>query len=115
MKKIIDDPYAFVDEMLDGILRAHPRQLRLVGRGKRVVARAGATLLDGLRQALAAAETGVKATLPLQSKIGRAAWIGERTVGHQDPGATSFYLMFKSAVDHLARRPEDTRAAEENR
>ncbi len=77
--------------------------------------RAGAALMDGLRQALAAAEAGVKATVPLKSKIGRAAWITERTVGHQDPGATSFYLMFKSALDYLARRPEDTRATEESR
>ncbi len=81
----------------------------------REAVRAGAALTDGLQQALAAAEAGVKATIPLKSKIGRAAWIAERTVGHQDPGATSFYLMFKSAVDYLARRREDTRATEENR
>ncbi len=79
----------------------------------REAAQAGTALLDGLRQALAAAEAGVKATIPLKSKIGRAAWIAERTVGHQDPGATSFYLMFKSAVEYLAGRPEDASATEE--
>ena len=42
MKKIINDPFAFVDEMLDGIIRAHPDQLRLVGPDKRVVVRADA-------------------------------------------------------------------------
>ncbi len=42
MKKIINDPFAFVDEMLDGILRAHPGELRLIGPDKRVVVRADA-------------------------------------------------------------------------
>jgi phosphoenolpyruvate---glycerone phosphotransferase subunit DhaK len=42
MKKLINDPYAFVDEMLDGIVRAHPGQLRLLGGDKRAVVRADA-------------------------------------------------------------------------
>ena len=42
MKKLINDPYAFVDEMLDGIIRAHAEQLRLVGPDKRAVVRADA-------------------------------------------------------------------------
>lgn len=42
MKKLINDPYAFVDEMLDGIVRAHPDQLRLAGPDKRAVVRADA-------------------------------------------------------------------------
>jgi dihydroxyacetone kinase-like protein len=54
-----------------------------------------------LTRSLAAAEAGLKATIPLKSKIGRAAWIAERTVGHQDPGATSFCLMWKCAVEYL--------------
>ncbi len=37
----------------------------------------------------------------MKAKMGRAAWIAERSVGHQDPGATSFYLMWKSAVEYL--------------
>jgi len=40
MKKLINDPFAFVDEMLDGIIRAHPDQLRLVGPDRRAVVRA---------------------------------------------------------------------------
>ncbi len=81
----------------------------------RAAANAGAPLLDGLRQALAAAEAGLASTIPMRAKIGRASWIADRTVGHQDPGATSFCLMFKSAVEYLAGRPEDTSATEENR
>lgn len=62
-------------------------------------AEAGDPLDEALARSLAAAEAGVKATIPLKSKIGRASWLADRTVGHQDPGATSFYLMWKSAVE----------------
>jgi dihydroxyacetone kinase-like protein len=44
MKKLINDPYAFVDEMLDGIARAHPDQLRFVGPDRRSVVRADAPI-----------------------------------------------------------------------
>lgn len=39
------------------------------------------------------AENYAKATIPLQAKKGRASYLGERSVGHQDPGATSTYLL----------------------
>ena len=68
----------------------------------RAAATAGAGIAAALQAALAAAEAGVQATIPLKAKVGRAAWIAERSVGHQDPGATSFYLMLKSAVEYLA-------------
>ena len=64
----------------------------------RAVADAGGTLEEGLSRSLAAAEEGVKSTIPLKSKIGRASWLADRTEGHQDAGATSFYLMWKSLV-----------------
>ena len=67
-------------------------------------AEAGAGLEAALAQALAAAEAGVQATIPLKAKVGRAAWIAERSVGHPDPGATSFALMLKSAVGYLTGR-----------
>ncbi|MFA5027656.1 MAG: dihydroxyacetone kinase subunit DhaK [Candidatus Methylomirabilota bacterium] len=44
MKKIINDPFAFVDEMLEGILLAHPEALRLVGADRRAVVRADAPI-----------------------------------------------------------------------
>ncbi len=81
----------------------------------RNAAESGVPLVEGLRQALAAAEAGMKATIPLQSKIGRAAWIADRTVGHQDPGATSFYLMFRAAVEYLGGREGSPAAAEDRR
>ena len=40
-----------------------------------------------------AAEEGAKATVPLQARKGRASYLGERSIGHQDPGATSAALI----------------------
>ncbi len=57
---------------------------------------------DGLRAAVAAAEQGMNATTPLVARRGRASYLGERSAGHQDPGATSTYYLFKSAAEALA-------------
>ncbi len=59
----------------------------------------GADLATMLDKAVAAAEEGMKATIPLVARKGRASYLGERSAGHQDPGATSTYLLFKSAAD----------------
>jgi phosphoenolpyruvate---glycerone phosphotransferase subunit DhaL len=56
----------------------------------------------GLQAALQAAEEGMKATTPLVARKGRASYLGERSAGHQDPGATSTYYLFKSAAEALA-------------
>ncbi len=69
-----------------------------LARELRAVADAGGTLEEGLDRSLAAAEEGVRSTIPMKSRIGRAAWLADRTEGHQDAGATSFYLMWKSLV-----------------
>ena len=52
-----------------------------------------------LQKGAAAAEDGMKKTIPLLAKKGRASYLGERSIGHQDPGATSSYLMIQTAVD----------------
>jgi len=49
-----------------------------------------------------AAETGMKATIPLLATKGRASYLGERSIGHQDPGATSSWLMLKALADTCA-------------
>lgn len=54
-----------------------------------------------LRAAVAAAEAAVEATKPMQARKGRASYLGERSIGHQDPGATSSYLMLKALLDTL--------------
>ena len=46
-----------------------------------------------LGAALASAEEGMRATVPLQATKGRASYLGERSIGHQDPGATSTALL----------------------
>ncbi|MBF2005244.1 dihydroxyacetone kinase subunit DhaL [Chlorogloeopsis fritschii PCC 9212] len=56
-------------------------------------------MLEAMQKAVAAAEQGMKETIPMQAKKGRASYLGERSVGHQDPGATSSYLMLKSLLD----------------
>ncbi len=53
----------------------------------------GQSLPDALAATAAAAEAGMKATIPLQARKGRASYLGERSIGHQDPGATSTYLL----------------------
>jgi dihydroxyacetone kinase-like protein len=53
---------------------------------------------DGFPAARAAAEQGALATTPLQARKGRASYLGERSIGHQDPGATSSALLI-AALD----------------
>jgi dihydroxyacetone kinase-like protein len=57
---------------------------------------------SGLTAAVDAAEQGMKATIPLVARKGRASYLGERSANHQDPGATSTYYLFKSAAEALA-------------
>jgi len=59
----------------------------------------GQPLADGLRQSAQAAEQGMKDTIPLVARKGRASYLGERSAGHQDPGATSSHLLLKVAAD----------------
>jgi phosphoenolpyruvate---glycerone phosphotransferase subunit DhaL len=51
-----------------------------------------------LTAAADAAEEGMKATIPLVARKGRASYLGERSAGHQDPGATSTHLLLRSAA-----------------
>jgi len=54
---------------------------------------AGASLADAVQAAFQASEEGMRATVPLQASKGRASYLGERSIGHQDPGATSTTLI----------------------
>lgn len=58
-----------------------------------------ASLPEALRRSALAAEQGMLATTPLVARKGRASYLGERSAGHQDPGATSAYLILKAAAD----------------
>jgi dihydroxyacetone kinase-like protein len=57
---------------------------------------AGQQLDDALAGAARAAEEGARATTPMQARKGRASYLGERSIGHQDPGATSAALVMRA-------------------
>jgi len=59
----------------------------------------GADEIDALAKATAAAEQGMKDTIPMLAKKGRASYLGERSIGHQDPGATSSYLLIHTMLE----------------
>jgi phosphoenolpyruvate---glycerone phosphotransferase subunit DhaL len=58
----------------------------------------GADRADAFKQALLAAEHGRDATIPMLARKGRASYLGERSVGHQDPGATTIALLMAAAT-----------------
>jgi phosphoenolpyruvate---glycerone phosphotransferase subunit DhaL len=62
---------------------------------------AGDDLLTALRAAVAACEAGMQATIPMLATKGRASYLGERSIGHQDPGATSAFLMAQVMLEVL--------------
>lgn len=59
----------------------------------------GASMHDALAASAQAAKVGMEATIPLVARKGRASYLGERSAGHQDPGATSSYLLLKTAEE----------------
>jgi dihydroxyacetone kinase-like protein len=76
-----------------------------------------AALADGepwgtaLRRASAAADAGRDATIPMPARKGRASYLGERSTGHQDPGATSTALLVAAAVTALGGLSEPVGSA----
>ena len=62
----------------------------------------GGDLNDALADARAAGEEGMRATTPLQASKGRASYLGERSIGHQDPGATSTALIIAALERSVA-------------
>ena len=62
----------------------------------------GGDIGEALTRSAAAAEEGMKATIPLEARKGRASYLGPRSVGHQDPGATSSYLLLRTAAETLS-------------
>ena len=62
----------------------------------------GLELTEALGLAREAADAGRDATIPMLARKGRASYLGERSVGHQDPGATSVALLVAAAADTLA-------------
>jgi dihydroxyacetone kinase-like protein len=90
---------------VDGIIqrgRAQPQDKTMVDAWLPALAAMRQTLDQGkdaaaaLEAAVEGAKRGMEATVPLQARKGRASYLGERSIGHQDPGATSSYLILKA-------------------
>jgi dihydroxyacetone kinase-like protein len=65
----------------------------------RAALEAGGGLAEILDQAVAAAEAGAEATKTMSARKGRASYIGDRSVGHPDPGAIAVHMMLRAAAD----------------
>jgi dihydroxyacetone kinase-like protein len=103
---------AALDEAIDGVVdlgAAQPGDKTMVDALLPAAAALRTRLADeapldrALAAAAAAAEEGARATIPMQARKGRASYLGERSVGHQDPGATSVALVMRAlerAVGH---------------
>ena len=61
----------------------------------------GQEIPAAMRACVDAAEQGMKDTIPLQARKGRASYLGERSIGHQDPGATSTYLILNALLESI--------------
>ncbi|KAB8139776.1 dihydroxyacetone kinase subunit L [Chloroflexia bacterium SDU3-3] len=101
-----------LDAALEGIIARGKAQ-----RGEKTMVDAIAPGIDALKaalasgvppheataQALAAVEQGMKDTIPMLATKGRASYLGERSIGHQDPGATSAFYMSQVLAETLAQ------------
>jgi dihydroxyacetone kinase-like protein len=104
------DIVAMLEAFLGGIVargRANPGEKTMVDALTPAVNTAKQALAEGVtakelaQRAAQAAEEGMKATVPLLATKGRASYLGERSIGHQDPGATSSWLILRSLAETL--------------
>ena len=102
------DVVAMLEAFLGGIVargKAQPGEKTMVDALTPALASArqaldeGATLAQITSRAAAAAEEGAQATIPMLATKGRASYLGERSIGHQDPGATSSWLILRSLAE----------------
>jgi phosphoenolpyruvate---glycerone phosphotransferase subunit DhaL len=118
MGRSLDTSETFDAEDLLVLLRAALEEIQRLGAaqpGDKTIVDALAPAIDaferGLRsgedfaaaaeRARTAAEEGMRSTVPLQARKGRASYLGPRSVGHQDPGATSTAMLF-AALERTA-------------
>ena len=64
----------------------------------------GASPIEILEATVSAAKKGVENTIPMKATKGRASYLGDRSIGHQDPGATSSYLIFEAMLETLKEK-----------
>jgi dihydroxyacetone kinase-like protein len=103
-----DDLIAALEAALEGVqargksARGEKTMIDAIGPGidaLKAAHAAGDPLPEALRKAVAACEAGMKSTIPMLATKGRASYLGERSIGHQDPGATSAHLMAQALLD----------------
>jgi dihydroxyacetone kinase len=108
MQKIINDPAKFVDEMLEGILLAHPSDLRLADDPRALV-----LATAPVPGKIAIATGGGSGHLP--TRVGRAGWLADRSQGSDDAGARLIAIVADAASRYVAessgsraaRKPSD--------
>jgi dihydroxyacetone kinase-like protein len=61
----------------------------------------GEDFIAAIRRSVAAVEAGMKATIPMLATKGRASYLGERSIGHQDPGATSVFYIAQALLETI--------------
>ena len=61
----------------------------------------GEEFVSAMRRSVAAVEAGMKATIPMLATKGRASYLGQRSIGHQDPGATSVFYMAQVLLETI--------------
>ena len=102
------DLVAMLEAFLGGIVargRAQPGEKTMVDALTPALAAAKQALNDGASlaqitsRAASAAEEGMKATVPMLATKGRASYLGERSIGHQDPGATSSWFILRCLAE----------------
>ncbi len=105
------DVVALLDAFLNGIIargKAHTGEKTMVDAltpaliAAKQALNEGSSLAELTARASSAAEEGMKATIPLLATKGRASYLGERSIGHQDPGATSSWLILRSLAEVCA-------------
>ncbi len=105
------DVVALLEAFLNGIIargKAHAGEKTMIDALQPALEAAQRALNQGLSlaeitaRASSAAEEGMKATIPLLATKGRASYLGERSIGHQDPGATSSWFMLRSLAEICA-------------
>jgi dihydroxyacetone kinase-like protein len=105
-----EDLVAMLQGAVDGVLqrgRAQPGDKTMIDTllpaldALKAGVAAGKGVVGAMEDAVGAAEQGMKDTIPLQARKGRASYLGERSIGHQDPGATSSYLVLNALLETL--------------
>jgi len=108
MELSLEDWYLALDAALNGVIlcgKAEPGDKTMVDtltpavEALRHAIQDGETFQQAIVQSADAARDGMQSTIPMVARKGRASTLGARSAGHQDPGATSSYLLLKEAAE----------------